>query len=95
MEKKEIVFKSTFTILNYQPPPKDLPGAVDIFDKRIWSTRTYFGNFFNEFIKLSLIYDIKKRIIVNQDTGSSWRFNRYDSVLVTFNTVENQKIVRK
>ena len=90
-----MIIKSTFTIVNCQPPP-DLPGAMGIFDKRIWSTKTYFGNFFNEFIKVSLIHDIKKRVIVNEDiTGSTWRFNRYDSVSVTFNTVENQKIVRQ
>ena len=93
--EKELIFKSTFTIVNYQPPPEDLPGSVGIFDKRLWSTQTYFGNFFNDFIRFSLINDIKKRIIVNQETGSSWQFNTYDYISVTLNTVENQKIVRQ
>ena len=93
--EKQLVFKSTFTIMNYQPPPGDLSGAVGIFDKRFWSTPAYFGNFFNDFIKISLIYDIKKRVIVIQITGSSWRFNRYDSFSVILNTVENQQIMKK
>ena len=94
-EKKELVIKFTFAIKNYQPPPtEDINNAVAIYDNRIWSTPTYFGKFFNEFIKVSLINDIKKRIIVKAKTGSSWRFNRHDSVSVTFNTVENQKILR-
>ena len=92
--EKELICKSTFGIVNYQPPPEDLSGALGIFDKRVWSTDTYFGNFFNDFIKLSLINDIKKRIIINQQTGGSWKFSRYDFISVTLNTVENQKIVR-
>ena len=36
------------------------------------------GVFFNDFIKYSLINDIRKRIIINQETGSSWQYNRYD-----------------
>ena len=92
--EKELVFKSTFTIVNYQPPP-DLPGAVGIFDKRLLSTRTCFGNFFNNFIRFSLIKNTKNRIIRNQETGSSSQFNRYDYISVTLSTVENQKIVRQ
>ena len=93
--KKELVMKSTFTIQNYQPPPEDINHAIGIYEKRVWSTQAYFGKFFNEFIKVSLFNDIKKRIKVNAKTGSLWRFNRYDSVSATFNTVENQKTVKR
>ena len=85
--KKELIIKSTFAIQNYQLPPEDINNVVGIYDKRIWSTQTYFGRFFNEFIKFSLINDIRKRIIVNARTGSLWRFNRYDSISVTPDTV--------
>ena len=78
--EKESIFKSSFGIVNYQPPPEQLPGGVGIFGKRVWSTKTYFGYFFNEFIRYSLINDIRKRVIVNQETGSSWQFNRYDFI---------------
>ena len=90
--KQELIIKSSFTILNYQPPPEDINNVVGLYDKRTWNTQTYFGRFFNEYIRVSLTNDIKKRIIVNARTGSSWRFNRYDSISVTFNTVQNQKI---
>ena len=93
--KKEFIFKSTFDIVNFQPTPELLPGGVAIYDKRIWSTSTYFfffwGGGFNDFIKYLLISDIRKRIIINQETGSSWQFNRYDFVSMTINTVENHK----
>ena len=69
--KKELFIKSTFTIQNYQPPPEGVNNAVGIYYKSVYSTPTYFGKIFNEFIKVSLINDIKKRIIVNAKTGSS------------------------
>ena len=92
--KKEFVIKSSFAIQNYQPPPEDINNVLGSYDKRIWSTQTYFGRFFNEYIRASLTNDIKKRIIVNARAGSSWRFNRYDSISVTVNTVLNQQILR-
>ena len=49
--RKELIIKSTFAIQNYQPPPEDINNVVGIYDERIWSTQTYFGRFFNEFIK--------------------------------------------
>ena len=62
---------------------------------RFWSTETYFGRFFNEYIRVSLTNDIRKKIILNARTGSSWRFNRYDSISVTFKTVPDQNIVKR
>ena len=41
------------------------------------------GFFFNEFIKISLIFDIHKRIIINGATGSSWRFNRFQLLSIS------------
>ena len=93
--KEEFIIKSRFTMQNYQPPPKDINNMVGLCDKKIWFTQTCFGRFFNEYIRVSLTNDVKKRIIANARTRSSWRFNRYDSISVTFNTVENQQIVRQ
>ena len=93
--KKELIIKPSFAIQNYQPPPEDINNVVGLYDKRIWSTQTYFGRFFNEYIRASLNNDIKEIIIVNARTGSSWRFNRYNSISVTFNTVQDQQIVRQ
>ena len=33
--KQEFIIKSSFTILNYQPPPKDMNNVVGLYDKRI------------------------------------------------------------
>ena len=93
--KKEFIIKSRFAIQNYQPSPEDINNAVGIYGKKIWSTQTYFGRFFNEYIRVSLTNDIKKRITVNARTGSLWRFNRYDSISITFNTVQNQQVLRQ
>ena len=93
--KKEFITKSSLAIQNYQPPPEDINNAVGIYEKRIWSTQTYFGRFFNKYIRVSLANDIKERIIVNPRAGNSGRFNRYDSISVTFNTVQNQQISRQ
>ena len=90
--EKELIFKSTFGVVNYQPPPDQLPGAVGILDKILWSTQTYEGRFFNKFIRHSLIYDIRKRVIVNEQNGSSWRFYRYDFISITI-TEEEGKIL--
>ena len=93
--RKELIVKSSFSILNYQPPPEDMKNVRGLYDERLWSTPTYNGNFFNDFIKFSLKNDIKKKITLNGRTGSSWRFNRFQFVSVTFNTKNNQKILRK
>ena len=91
---QEYIIKCSFCIRNYQPLPEDVNNAVGLYDKRFWSTETYNGKFFNEYIKISLTYDIKKRIITNVRTGSSWRFNRFEYISTTFNTIENQKVSR-
>ena len=92
--RKELMVKSSFSIQNYQPPPEDMNNVRGLCDERLWSAPTYSGNVFNDVIKFSLKNDIKKKIILNCRTGSSWRFNRFQSVSVTFNTKNNQKILR-
>ena len=71
---KKLVFKCSFIIINYQPP---VEGGLPIYERRFWSTKTYEGFYFNDFIKTSPIHDTLKRIIINGATSSSWRFNRF------------------
>ena len=59
-DMQEYIIKCSFCIRNYQPPPEDVNNAVGLYDKRFWSTETYNGRFFNEYIKTPLMYDIKK-----------------------------------
>ena len=92
--KRELIVKSTINIQNYQPPLGDLNNVRGLYDQRAWSTPVCFGNFFNDFVKTSLKNDIKKKIILNARTRSSWRFDRFQSVSVIFNTKNNQKVLR-
>ena len=92
--KKHLIVKSSFSIQNYQPHLENMNNVRGLYDDRLWSTPAYEDYFFNDFIKSSLKNDIKKRIIINGITGSSWRFNRFQFVSVTFNTKTNQKILR-
>ena len=66
-----LIVKSSFSIQNYQPPPEDMNNVRGLYGERLWSTPTYSGNFFNDFIRFSLKNDIKKKIILNRRTESS------------------------
>ena len=43
-------------------------------------TDIYVCKFFNEFVKGEIKNDFVKRVIVNEMTGSSWRFKRFERV---------------
>ena len=90
---KNLIFKCLFVIINYQSPA--IEGGVPIYDSRFWSTRTYEGFYFNEYIKYSLAQDVCTRIVVNAQAGSSWRFYRFQSISVIINMGEHQQILRQ
>ena len=90
--KGNLIFKYSFVIINYQPPAFD--GGAPIYDSKFWSTKTFESFYFNDFVKLSLIQDIRKKVIINGKTGSSWRFNRFQSILISVNTIKNQSILK-
>ena len=48
-----------------------------LVDTRYWSTETYDGKYFNDFILFSLKQDILKLVIVNNMSGSEWYFKRF------------------
>ena len=89
--KDRLFFKCSFIIINYQPA---VEGGLPIYDSRFWSTKTFEGFFFNEFIKTSMIIDIRKIITINGATGSNWRFNRFQSLSISVNTTKDQLILR-
>ena len=68
-------FKCSFTIENTQNAYSD--NFQDLISTRYWTTETYDGIYFNDFILYSLKADILKRVIVNQMSGSSWYFKRF------------------
>ena len=90
--EKNLIFKCSFIIVNYQSAAVE--GGLPIYDSRFWSTKTYEGFHFNDFVKTSLISDICKRAIVNGATGSSWQFNRFQLRSISINTKEDLAILR-
>ena len=54
--------------------------------RRVLITNIYEGVYSSDFIRSNLVEDIKKRIIMNGMTGSSWRFKRFDRVYITVNS---------
>ena len=82
---QKLILRCSFIIVNYQPA---VQGGLPIYDSR------YDGFYFNDFIKTSLIYDVRKRIIINGMPGSSWRFNRFQPLSISVNTKKNQTVLR-
>ena len=48
-----------------------------LVNTRYWTTETYDSVYFNKYIFHSLKFDILKRVINNQMSGSSWYFKRF------------------
>ena len=70
--------KYPFTTENIQQPPhQDLR---PIQNSRYWTTNSYEGIYFNDFICYGLRQDILIKVIVNGMTGSSWSFRRFISL---------------
>ena len=93
--QQEYIITSSFCIRSSQPPPEDINNVTTFFDKRVWSTEMYSGKYFNNYRKYSLTSDIKKRIISNTKTRSFWRFNKFDSISATFNSIREQNVIRE
>ena len=68
-------FNCSFTIENTQNSIRaDLQPLVNTW---YWTTETYDSIYFHDFIFHTLKYDISKRVINNQMSGSSWYFKRF------------------
>ena len=83
-------FKSSFTIVNWQPAPRD--GFAETTDSRIWQTKVYDGVYFNDLIKSNVANDILKKVIMNGLSGSSWRLKRFDRICITVNSNDLRNI---
>ena len=47
---------------------------------RYWSTSTYEGIHFNDYIYFNLKSEILNRVIINGQSGSSWFFRKFNSI---------------
>ena len=70
-----VVIKCAFSIENLQPAPVE--SSEPILNVRYYSTKPYKTTFFNNYVFFSLKNDISKRVIINGQSGSSRRFNRF------------------
>ena len=68
-------FKWSFTIENTQNSIR--AHLKPLVNTRYWTTGTYDSVYFNEYIFRSLKFDILKRVINNQMSGSSWYFKHF------------------
>ena len=68
-------FKCCFIIDNTQNSIR--PDLESLLNTRNWTTETYDSVYFNDFIFHALKYDILKRVISNNMSGSSWYFKRF------------------
>ena len=72
-----------------------MPGFVETIDARVWVSDLYEGIYFNDFIKAGIGNEIKKSIIHNGMTGSSWRFKRFDRLCISINREDQETIGQK
>ena len=71
------IFKESFSIENAQNSPLTNPDFSEMKRQRFWTTKTYKGKYFNDFISSGIRGDILSRIINNDLTGRSWHFNGF------------------
>lgn len=60
---------------------------------RYWATNAQTAQYFNVFVHFSLARGTKKIIIINTETGSAWRFLRFNSL--TPKVLFNNSFARK
>lgn len=64
----------------------------EMTDTRVWVIDVYEGVYFNDFIRVGIGNDIKKRIIVNGLTGNSLTFKRFDRIYISVNSDKGQNL---
>ena len=72
---KKVKTHGSIELVDYQPTE-----IIELESRRIWMTYIYVCKFFNEFVKGEIKNDSMKRVTVNEMTGSSWRFKRFERV---------------
>lgn len=74
---KEYKIQGYFELRNFQQTE-----AVELENRRVWLTNIYLGKYFNDFIRGEIKSEILKRVIINDATGSSWRFRRFNRLQI-------------
>ena len=79
MPKGKVKVQGSIDIINYQPSGE---GSIEQEKRRSWLTDAYTCVYFNSFFQSELSKNFMKKVIVNDLAGSSWRFERFDSLSV-------------
>ena len=53
-------------------------GFIKLTGIRVWSTNVYYCVYFNGYLKENIMKDINGGIIHHAQTGSSWKFKRFN-----------------
>ena len=77
---EKVKIKATFSTVNFQPQKQN--GFVEITDSRIWSADVYECVDFSNFVRNNIERDIKRRIIINSQTGRNWQFERFNQITI-------------
>ena len=77
-------------LINYQPAEII---QLEQESRGIWMTDIYSCKFFNGFVRGQIKNDLMKRVIINEMSGSSWRFKRFDHITMIVSRVDEKSIV--
>ena len=64
-------------------------GEIILTDRQVWLTNVFNSRHFNEFVRGQIQDEIAKRLIVNDQTGSSWHFRRFERLTVIVTRLED------
>ena len=82
--------QASMKLINYQPAEII---QLEQESRRIWMTDIYSCKFFNGFVRGQIKNDLMKRVIINEMSGSSWRFKRFDHITMIVSRVDENSIV--
>ena len=77
-------------LINYQPAEII---QLEQESRRIWMTDIYSCKFFNGFVRGQIENDLMKKVIINEMSGSNWRFKRFDHITMIVSRVDEKSIV--
>ena len=85
--RKKVKLQGSMELINY------MPTDIIELERSIWMTDVYVCKFFNSFVKGEIKNDLMKRVIVNQMTGCSWRFKRFERTTFIVTDINKKSIV--
>ena len=84
---KENKFQGYAEIINQQR------GEIVLEDKRVWLTNVYCSKYFNDFVRGEIKDEITKRVVVNEESGSSWHFKWFNRLNIIVSVAESIKLI--